>query len=67
MGMQGTAGKRRFDIDQRPRLRRLLPVVATGLAAVVATAYLRAVDPYVPGHYPGCPSKTLLEIGRAHV
>lgn len=40
----------------------MLPVAATGLAAVVGSLYLRAVDPNVPGHYPGCPSQMLLGI-----
>ena len=44
------------------RRRRLLPVVATGIAAIVGSLYLRAVDPNVPGHYPGCPSQMLLGI-----
>ena len=43
--------------DERSRSRRLLPVVVTALAALVGTVYLRAVDPNVPGHYPGCPSQ----------
>lgn len=40
----------------------MLPVVATGVAAVVGALYLRAVDPNVPGHYPGCPSQMLLGV-----
>lgn len=47
---------------QQSRGRRMAPVVATGLAAIVGTFYLRAVDPNVPGHYPGCPSQLLLGI-----
>lgn len=49
-------------VDGRSRRRRLLPVIATAVAAVVGTFYLRAVDPNVPGHYPGCPSQSLLGI-----
>lgn len=40
----------------------MLPVVATGVAAVVGALYLRAVDPNVPGHYPGCPSQMFLGV-----
>lgn len=49
-------------VDARPRSRRMLPVVVTGLGAVAGTIYLRAVDPNVPGHYPGCPSQFLLGV-----
>lgn len=51
-----------YRIDTRSRRRRMLPVAATGLVAVIGTLYLRAVDPNVPGHYPGCPSQTFLGI-----
>jgi hypothetical protein len=51
-----------FRTDARSRRRRMLPVAATGLVAVVGTLYLRAVDPNVPGHYPGCPSQTFLGV-----
>lgn len=40
----------------------MAPVVATGLAALAGTIYLRAVDPNVPGHYPGCPSQWLFGV-----
>lgn len=40
----------------------MLPVAATGLAAVLGALYLRAVDPNVPGHYPGCPSQMFLGV-----
>lgn len=49
-------------VDSRPRKRRMAPVVGTGLAAVVGAVYLRAVDPNVPGHFPGCPSQMFLGI-----
>lgn len=49
-------------IDARPRSRRMLPVVATGLGALMGSIYLRAVDPNMPGHYPGCPSQFLLGV-----
>jgi hypothetical protein len=44
-------------VDPRPRQRRMAPVVATGVAALAAAVYVRAVDPNIPGHYPGCPSR----------
>lgn len=40
----------------------MAPVVATGIAAIVGSGYLRSVDPHVPGHYPGCPSQWLLGV-----
>ena len=40
----------------------MLPVVVTALAALIGAVYLRAVDPNVPGHYPGCPSQMLLGV-----
>ena len=49
-------------LDRHQRRRRMLPVVATGIAAIVGSLYLRAVDPNVPGHYPGCPSQMLLGV-----
>ena len=45
--------------DPRPRWRRLLGPIATLFAVLGATAYVRAVDPNVPGHYPGCPTQLL--------
>ena len=47
-------------VDERPRRRRMLPVFITGITALAAGVYLRAVDPNVPGHYPGCPSQIFL-------
>ncbi len=55
-----TAGA--FVVDRRSRRRRMLPVVITALATIVGAIYLRAVDPNVPGHYPGCPSQLLLGV-----
>lgn len=52
----------RYLVDARPRWRRMLPVVGTAIVSVGALAYLRAVNPNVPGHYPGCPSQSLLGI-----
>lgn len=48
--------------DERSRRRRMVPVLATGIATIVGSVYLRAVDPNVPGHYPGCPSQFLLGV-----
>jgi hypothetical protein len=48
--------------DSRPRRRRMTPVLATAITGVVGALYLRAVDPNIPGHYPGCPSQMLLGI-----
>jgi hypothetical protein len=48
--------------DTRSRRRRMAPVIATGIAAILGSIYLRAVDPNVPGHYPGCPSQFLLGV-----
>jgi hypothetical protein len=41
------------------RARRLLGPLAFGAALFAATAYLGAVDPNEPGHYPLCPTKAL--------
>ena len=59
---QGANDPGDYRVDERSRRRRMLPVVATGVAGVVGSLYLRAVDPNVPGHYPGCPSQTFLGI-----
>ena len=50
----------RVAVDERPRRRRMLPVFITGMTVLAAGVYLRAVDPNVPGHYPGCPSQIFL-------
>lgn len=47
-------------VDPRPRWRRLLWPFATIAVLIAGTAYVRAVDPNVPGHYPGCPTQTYL-------
>lgn len=49
-------------IDDRPRSRRLLPPLVTGVGVLLATAFIRFVDPNVPGHYPVCPTKLFLGI-----
>lgn len=55
-----TAPEASFLVDSRPRWRRMLPVVGTGALSIGALGYLRFVDPNTPGHYPGCPSQSLL-------
>jgi hypothetical protein len=34
--------------------------IAVGVAGIAACAYVYAVDPSSPGHYPGCPTKLLV-------
>jgi hypothetical protein len=48
--------------DDRPRGRRLLGPLLTAGGVLAATAYLAAVDPNTPGHYPVCPTKALFGI-----
>ncbi len=48
--------------DSRPRLRRLAAPMATAAGVVLATGYIRLVDPNQPGHYPMCPTLALLGI-----
>ncbi|MBM3686807.1 MAG: DUF2752 domain-containing protein [Actinobacteria bacterium] len=48
--------------DPRSRRRRLVAPVATAAGVIAATAYIRAVDPNQPGHYPLCPTLALLGI-----
>jgi hypothetical protein len=45
--------------SMNPRTARLLPPLALGGVALLATAYLGLVDPNQPGHYPLCPTKAL--------
>lgn len=42
-----------------PRWRRLLPHAAVAVGVSAATAYVWAVDPNQPGHYPVCPTYAL--------
>lgn len=49
-------------VDPRPRWRRLLAPLATIAALIAGIAYVRAIDPNIPGHYPGCPTQTYLGI-----
>ncbi len=44
-------------IDQRPRSRRMLAPLATAAGVGAGLAYLAAVDPNEPGHYPLCPTR----------
>jgi hypothetical protein len=44
-------------VDERPRARRMLPPLATAAGVGLGLAYLAAVDPNEPGHYPLCPTK----------
>ena len=48
--------------DERPRRRRLLGPVATGLGVSGALGYLAVVDPNEPGHYPLCPTQALFSV-----
>lgn len=61
-GISVAANAPTIHVDTRSRRRRILPVLLTGVAAVVGSLYLRAVDPNVPGHYPDCPSRLLLGV-----
>ncbi len=44
------------------RWRRLVSPAGVAAAALAATAYVHAVDPNQPGHYPVCPSYALAGI-----
>lgn len=48
--------------DERPRRRRMLAPMATLAGTGAALAYLYAVDPNEPGHYPLCPTQALLGV-----
>ena len=52
-------------VDARPRWRRLIGVVSVAMATIAASAYVWAVDPNVPGHYPLCPTRALLGLDCA--
>lgn len=41
------------------RRRAVVPVLAVGAGALVATGYVGAVSPYEGGHYPTCPTLAL--------
>lgn len=48
--------------DTRPRWRRLAAPVGTATGVLAASAYVYAVDPNEPGHYPLCPTRWLLGV-----
>ena len=48
--------------DERPRWRRMAAPVGTAAGVLAASAYVFAVDPNEPGHYPLCPTQWLLGI-----
>jgi hypothetical protein len=49
-------------VDARPRARRLVAPLATAAGVLLATGYIRLVDPNEPGHYPLCPTLALLGV-----
>ncbi len=49
-------------VDERSRGRRLVAPVATAVAVLAALAYVGAVDPNQPGHYPLCPTQAILGV-----
>ena len=48
--------------DDRPRRRRMLAPLATLAGSAAGLAYLAAVDPNQPGHYPLCPTQALFGV-----
>ncbi|HAN70972.1 MAG TPA: hypothetical protein DCQ36_05210 [Actinobacteria bacterium] len=49
-------------VDDRARARRMVGPLATAAGTIVGLAYLAAVDPNQPGHYPLCPTQALLSV-----
>lgn len=49
-------------VDMRPRWRRMLPIVLTGLGVGAALGLIWVVDPNEPGHYPTCPTQSFLGV-----
>lgn len=49
-------------VDSRPRSRRLVAPLATLGVVVASTAYVGAVDPGQPGHYPLCPLRAIFGV-----
>jgi hypothetical protein len=49
-------------VDHRARARRMVGPLATAAGTIVGLAYLAAVDPNQPGHYPLCPTQALLSV-----
>lgn len=47
-------------VDSRPRWRRLAWPLGTAAGVLLATTYIRFVDPNQPGHYPICPTRFFL-------
>ena len=48
--------------ESSPRLRRLALPAVVGAGTLALTAYVAAVDPNQPGHYPLCPTLALAGI-----
>ncbi len=49
-------------VDPRSRARRLVGPVSAAAGVILATGYIRLVDPNQPGHYPMCPTLALMGI-----
>ena len=49
-------------VDARSLRRRLVAPLGVGIATAAGLAYLFAVDPNEPGHYPLCPTQALLGV-----
>ena len=49
-------------VDARPRSRRLRAPVLVLVGALAGIAYVGAVDPNSPGHYPLCPTRAFLGV-----
>jgi hypothetical protein len=49
-------------VDDRSRTRRMVAPLATAAGVTAGLAYLAAVDPNAPGHYPLCPTRALFGI-----
>ncbi len=49
-------------VDDRPRARRMVAPLATVAGVGAGLAYLAAVNPNEPGHYPLCPTQGLFGI-----
>jgi hypothetical protein len=57
-----TAPPQEAIVDERSRARRLAAPLAAAGGVLLATGYIRFVDPNEPGHYPMCPTLALLGI-----
>ena len=49
-------------IDERPRWRRMVAPVAATMGATLAAGTVYLIDPNVPGHYPGCPTRAVFGV-----